>query len=171
MPCSQTLAGIARDCSTSMGGIERVLLANRDDVSSENVQDGKITEIQMTGSAKFKEYRFRPGTSSMTSTWQFSAENGTRFVQTDLVMIFSRMETLKRIEVEALAQSDLVAIVQDSNGAYWYLGRDNAVTMTDGDGQTGTARTDRNGYSVTLQDNSLGLPYEVDPSIIAGLVG
>ena len=35
---------------------------------------------------------------------------------------------------------------------------------------TGTARADRNGYSITLQDNSLEMPLEVLDTIIDGIV-
>ena len=34
MACNQTLSGLVKDCSPSMGGITEVLLANREDVSA-----------------------------------------------------------------------------------------------------------------------------------------
>ena len=71
------------------------------------------------------------------------------------------METTKRIEVTAMAQGELCAIVKDANGLYWMLGIDNPLVLSAGDGLTGTARADRNGYSVTLQDNSLEMPVEI----------
>lgn len=153
-----------------MGGIVRVLLANRDDVASITVTTDAISAITMVSTKTFKEYNFRPNTSNMTSNWQISAENGVSYVQTDLVMVFNRMETTKRVEISAMALADLVAIVQDANGKYWYLGYDNPLHLSAGDGQTGTARSDRNGYSVTLQDDSLALPMEVASSIIENLL-
>lgn len=170
MACSQTLAGIARDCAANMGGIKRVLLANRADVASITISTNKVTAITMESSKKFYEYNFKPGTSSMTSNWQVNRENGVKYVQTDLVMVFNRMETTKRVEVEAMAQADLYAIVEDMNGKFWLLGHDEPIALSAGDGLSGTARTDRNGYSVTLQDNSRELPFEVDSSIITGIV-
>jgi hypothetical protein len=41
---------------------------------------------------------------------------------------------------------------------------------TAGEGVTGTARGDRNGYGITLQDTSLEMPCEVDAAIIADLL-
>jgi hypothetical protein len=105
----------------------------------------------------------------MSSNYQISLENGTRFVATDVIVVFNRMETAKRVEMVALAQNDLVLIVEDANSKFWLLGKDEPVKATAGDGLTGTARADRNGYSLTFQDNSLELPYEVNESIIAGL--
>lgn len=161
MSCSQILAGIARDCAANMGGIKRVLLANRGDVSAITVTSNKVTVITMETAKKFYEYAFRPGTSSMSSNYQVSRENGVKYVQTDLLMVFNRMETAKRVEIEAMAQADLYAIVEDNNGIFWLLGYDNPLELSAGDGLTGTSRTDRNGYSVTLQDDSKGLPMEI----------
>jgi hypothetical protein len=91
-------------------------------------------------------------------------------VTTDLVVVFNRMETSKRVEITALAQNDLILVVKDANGKYWLLGKDEPVRATAGDGLTGTARADRNGYSITLQDNSHEMPYEVEASIVAALL-
>lgn len=169
MACNQTLSGLVRDCNPSMGGIRRVLAANRDEVGEITISEDKVSAIA-TGTGKFKVYALTRNTGSMSSTYQINAENGIRYVQTDVVMPFNRMETAKRVEMTALAQNDLVLIVEDANGKYWLLGKDEPVRATAGDGMTGTARADRNGYSITLQDNSHEMPYEVDESIIEGLV-
>lgn len=170
MACNQTLNGLLRDCEGSLGGISQVLLANFDDVSGVTVSDDIITAITMADNAKFKKYDFRPNTGSMTSTMQRNLENGSLYWQTDLVLSFSKMETVKRIEINAMAINDMVAIVKDMNGKYWYLGKDEPIIATAGDGQTGTARADRNGYGITLQDNSRQTPFEVDESIIDALI-
>lgn len=170
MPCSVTLSGLVRDCASSMGGIVEVYIANFDDVTSKTLTDGEITAIAMATSAKFKRYTFRRGTGSMTSTLNVDPANGVNYVSTDLVLQFTRMETVKRIEMAALSVNETAVIVKDANGKYWYLGYDEPVTASAGDGQTGTARGDGNRYSITLQDNSTSWPYEVDDSIIAGLL-
>ncbi len=177
MSCSQALSGIAKDCQSSMGGIKRVLLANKDDVASITLTSGVITAITMADdggtppvSMTFKEYLFRRNTGSMTSAFQVS-DNGNNFVQTDLVMVFNRLETTKRLEIQAMAHAEAVAIVEDMNGKYWYLGYDNPLSIADGSNAvTGTAIADLNGYNVTLRDNSLELPYEVDKDVIATIL-
>ena len=161
MPCSQTLSGITRDCSPSLGGIVEVYIANFADVTAKTITSDKITAITMASSAKFRKYEFRRNTGSLSSTYQINAENGSTFVQSDLVLVFNRMETSKRVEIVALAQGELCAIVKDANGVYWYLGDEEPLVASAGDGLTGTQRSDRNGYSVTLQDVSSALPIEV----------
>ena len=161
MACSQTLAGIAKDCAANMGGIVEAYIANASDVTAITEASGKVTGITMADSAKFHKYALRAATSNMASNYQVNAENGTLYVQTDLVLVFNKMETAKRVEVSALAQGELAVIVKDANGLYWYLGKDEPVTLSAGDGLSGTARADRNGYSVTLQDNSKEMPFEI----------
>lgn len=154
-----------------MGGIVEALIANKDSVTGISLTSDMVSEITMASSEKFKRYAFPRNTGSLTSNYTIDPATGVRYVVSDLVLMFNRMETAKRIEISALAQNDLVVIVKDANGKYWLLGKDEPVNATAGDGITGTARADRNGYSITLQDNSLEMPYEVDPSIIAALIG
>lgn len=170
MSCSQTLSGLAKDCSANAGGIVEVYLANFEDVTAKTIADSKISAVTMAEGAKFKVYHFPKNTGSLTSTYNVG-DGDNKYVSSDLVMQFGRMETAKRIEVTAMAMSDLVAIVKDKNGKYWYLGYDEPVALADGsDAQTGTQRADLNRYQVTLHDESAELPYEVDGSIIAGLI-
>ena len=154
-----------------MGGIVEALIANKDSVTGISLSSDMVSQITMASSDKFKRYAFPRNTGSLTSNYTLDQATGVRYVVSDLVLMFNRMETAKRIEISALAQNDLVVIVKDANGKYWLLGKDEPVNATAGDGITGTARADRNGYSITLQDNSLEMPYEVDPSIIDALIG
>lgn len=171
MSCIQTLAGLAKDCAANMGGIVEVLIANFDDVTAKTLSQGKINAITMASSAKFKRYSFAKNTGSLTSTYTMDNASGVKFVTTDLVLQFNRMETTKRVELTALALGDLIVICKDSNGIYWLLGYDEPVNASAGDGQTGTAKSDANRYTITLQDTSKELPYEVDGSIVEPLIG
>lgn len=161
MACTQTLSGLAADCSGNIGGIKNVYLANFADVASVTVTTDQISAIAMVSTAKFKKYAFKRGTGSMSSTLNVDAANGTNYVSTDLVLQFNRMETTKRVEMTALSQGELAAIVQDMNGKFWYLGKDEPLAASAGDGQTGTARADGNRYTLTLQDNAQTWPMEI----------
>ena len=171
MPCLQTLSGLARDCSSNMGGILEVLIANAGDVTGVTLSEGIISTVSMATSAKFKRYTFAKNTGSLTSTYTLDPASGVKYVTSELLLQFNRMETQKRVEITALALGDLVCIVKDANGKYWYLGKDEPVNASASDGQTGTARADANRYTITLQDESLEMPYEVDASIVDALVG
>ena len=169
MACTQTLSGLAFDCAPSMGGIVAVYLANYTDIDGFHVTDG-MAGITMAAGKTFKKYAFPRNTGSMSSNYTFDKTTGANFVVTDLVMVFTKMETAKRVEITALAQGELAAIVKDANGKYWVLGFNEPLTPSAGDGLTGTARADRNGYSFTLQDNSLEMPYEIDEGDVESIV-
>lgn len=170
MPCIQTLSGLAKDCSSNMGGIVEVYIANFDDVSNVAVTSEQISTITMASGAKFKKYSFAKNTGSLTSTYTIDAASGVKYVTSDLVLQFNRMQTAARVEITALALGDLAVIVKDANGKYWYLGKDEPVNASAGDGQTGTARADANRYTITLQDESAEMPYEVAASAIAEII-
>lgn len=166
MACScsnQTIAGLCRDCEGSLGGIVTVYLANyQDDVFT--VTSGAVSGVK--SGVSFYEYQFRKNTGSMTSTLNIDPANGVNFVSTDLVMLFSRMETKKRIEMAALSVTPLCGIVKDANGKFYALGVNEPMEASAGDGQTGTARTDGNRYSITLTDNQESFPPLIPDSVM-----
>ena len=160
MSCTQILNGIQVDCEPSMGGLKVVYIANSSDVTDFEVTEGQITSITMASGKTFKTYSFRRNTASMTSTLSVDPANGTS-VATDVALSFLKQDTQKRIEISALSIGELVLIVQDANGRYWFLGKDMPVMASAGGAESGTAYTDGNRYTITLQDNSKDYPYEV----------
>ena len=168
MACTQTLTGITRDCLRNVGGIAKVWIANAGDIDHIDSAGDEFSGFDMLAGKKFYEYQFTRGTASLSSNYQVNAENGTRYVQSDLVLVFNRMDTAKRKEILALLGAELVIVAQDNNGIMWTLGAIAPGPIThpvvgadaDADGLTGTAYGDRNGYSVTFHWVSPGMPIE-----------
>lgn len=167
MGCSVTLAGIASDCLSNKGGVKAVYLANKSDVTSVDVSENVITAITMTASAKFKKYDFRKDSATMTSTLTVGDNGGSNYISTVLSMSFNRMEAAKRLEMNAMAMGELVALVEDRNGTVFYLGYNDAVKASNGTGETGDVRTAVNQYTIELTDESSDFPYTVAPDVIA----
>ena len=178
MECNSiTLKGIVRDCNPNMGGIQKVWMILKSDITKVTVgvdassDVDLITELTVAeGTGKVNAFEFRKGAASMTSNLQKDDTNGSYFWLTDLVMNFQRMETSKRAAIMALTLAEACAIVQDANGVYWFLGLNEYLAATAGTAETGTAKTDANKYSVTLQDSSLALPYEIEKTVAEGIV-
>ena len=166
------LNGIAADCQTNVGGVREGYIAHYGAVTTVEADEvsNMIKTITMVDSAKFKKYAFKKNTSSMTSTLNVDPANGINFVQTDLSLVFAKQETVKRMEIAKLSLGELRIIVLDANGKYWFLGQEEFVSATAGTAETGTNRSDGNKYTITLTDYSASYPYEVDPSIVAGLI-
>ena len=182
MECNSiTLKGIVRDCNPNMGGIQKVWMILKSDItdlkvgidetSSTDPDVELITTLTVAeGTGKVNAFEFRKGAASMTSNLQKDDTNGSYFWLTDLVMNFQRMETSKRAAIMALTLAEACAIVQDANGIYWFLGLNEYLGATAGTAETGTAKTDANKYSITLQDSSLELPYEIEKTVAEGIV-
>ena len=166
MACSITLKGIQKDCKHNIGGVRKIWIAAYTKGTT-TVDSDKITAI--TNVADFKGYDFTKNTASMTSTLNKDLTNGTSYVNTEVIVQFNRMETEKRIEVEALSIGDLQIIVLDNNGIYWFLGNDAPVEASAGTAQTGTAKSDGNFYNLTFTDESFEYPYEILDTVVADL--
>ena len=166
-----TLTGINAKCDTSAGGIKRVLLAQKDDVTIGNVDElGVITQITMASGKHFVQWLFRKNTGNYSTSLTSDPAIGTQTVTTDLNLQFTKAEATKRLEIQSAINAAAVVIIEDMYGQYILLGLDNEVTVTQVNQQSGTAISDLNGYTLTLQDVSLELPHFVDPDIISGLL-
>ena len=161
-----TLQGFNAGCKNTIGGVAKVWLAESDSVTW--TVDSSAHTIKPDSTSAFKVYNLRRGAASMTSNLQVNDNNS--YVQTDLLMNFAKMETSKRIDVMAMLMGQTTAVVKDMNGKYWALGNDRPLEATAGTGETGTAASDANQYTVTIQDESAELPFEVvDASTISNL--
>ena len=174
-----TLTGINAKCDTSAGGIKRVLLAQKDDIVKIDVDkrdadnpDGTevITAIQMASGKYFVQWLFRKNTGNYSTSLTSDPAIGTQAVTTDLNLQFTKAEATKRLEIQSAINAAAVVIIEDMYGQYILLGLDNEVAVTQVNQQSGTAISDLNGYTMTLQDVSLELPHFVDPDIISGLL-
>lgn len=168
MGCCITFQGITRDCTSSIGGIKRAWGACYDEISTPTITDDMISLIP--NPQAWKLFEFRNETGSVTTDYQQDDTTGSKYWESTIVFQFTKMETVKRLEINALAQSDTAWIIEDNNGRYWYFGYDDYVILTDGTAETGTARADLNGYNITLLDTSKDLPYEVSDTAMEAII-
>lgn len=163
MACSSiTMSGLGISCKNSVGGIKKIYAIPSDDVTGVTVdEDGFIDAITVATSKKFKTFLMNAETGGFVSTMNTDAKTGGMYFSSVISAQFAKNTTQKRIEFMALAQLDMVVVVLDNNGKYWYFGMDNAVYATGGTWSSGTAFADLNGATIELTDMSRELPYEV----------
>lgn len=162
MACN-TITAVSIDlCQNNLGGIKNIWLANYVE-NAATVENGEDAVSGFATGVVWYKYPIRKGTASMTSTYNTSTD-GASYVSTELSLVFTRMETQKRVAMTSFALADAMAVVEDSNGKYWFLGKDAPINLTAGGGETGTAKGDRNAYTATFTDESLTFPYEVTAS-------
>lgn len=170
MACNTlSLNSIDSRCDTTIGGVKEVYLGNFGDVTPGTPSSGLISALTLAGS-KLEIFRFRKGTATMESTANIDADNGSAYVTTTIAMAFSRMDSAKRVEIQALIAGGAMGLVLDNNGKYWLLGYDNPLDCSAAGGTTGTAFSDANQYTLTLIDTSKELPYEVAAAAVTSSI-
>ena len=168
MACDLT-QGDTLDCKDSLGGIKAVWFISSANVSSITEASGIVTTITKASGKVFYKYELVKNTGSLTETITASVENGTVYYAQELSIVLNKLQANTRNEILLLAKNNLVAVVQDANDKYWYLGRVQGLDITGGTSATGTAQGDRSGYTLTFTGGEKELAPEVTSSIIAGL--
>lgn len=164
---SYTLSGLNAGCKDSVGGVAKIWLA--DQASQTWTVDTTTLTIKPSSTSAFKVYNLRKGAASMTSTLTVN-DNAGNYFTTEVTINFLKMETSKRLEVMAMLMGQTSGIVKDNNGKYWAVGINNPLEGSAGTGETGTASSDANQYSVTISVDDAELPYEItDASTLSAL--
>ena len=125
--------------------------------STTEVPEGETEPV--TVYKTFYEFLFRRNTGSYTSTTAPDVAIGNSFATTEVTLQFSKAEAKKRMIIQSLINAGAVMIIEDMYGQYIYLGKDREVVVTNGVMQSGTAESDLNGFTLTLQDISKEYPH------------
>ena len=166
MPCVLS-QGMTIDCRDSIGGVKAVWFIAHQNVSAVTEASGVVSAITKTG--VFYKYNLVKSTASLVENINVSVENGSVGYAPELNIVLNKMMANTRNEIMLLAQNVLMAIVQDMNGKYWLIGKQNGIDVSAGNAGTGTAMTDRNGYTLTFTGVEPALAPEVQASVIATL--
>lgn len=150
MPCFLT-QGFPQDCKESVGGIDKIWVATKNDVQITAPVNGVIASIDVTGD--MYEYDLVKESANFAEAINVNVQNGTVFYGQTLEIILNKLQVNTRNEILLLAASTLVIFVKDSNGKIWLLGYENGLDLTAGGSASGTAYGDRNGYTLTFTGN------------------
>lgn len=172
MSCASLgLAALDSRCDTSVGGVREVYIGDFGAVIPGAPSSGLISTASLaSGASKLVIFRFRPGSASMEATANPDNDNGSNYITTSLSMSFTKMESAKRVQMQALLAGGAMAIVKDNNGKYWFLGYDFPMQVSALNGPTGQQLSDANQYAITLLDTSMELPYEVAQAAITSTI-
>ena len=168
MACN-TITTITKGCDNNTGGIQSILINDQSEVTTVTVDDATWEVTAITASAPFVPFEFKRNTGMYTEDLASDLINGSSFVTATITLMFHRREAAKSRSIKILGegQRDLAAIVLDANGKYWYFPNAQITAVAEG---SGTAKADGSKYSITMVSENENLAYEVDPTIIAGLL-
>jgi len=170
MSCSIT-SGLTLGCKDSQGGLEYLYIADLPtyDTITTDV-DGKIVSLDASGTPvtiTFYKYETPKQSSSFTETINADNTAGTVFYQQDALMVFNKMESVKRDQIKLLAQNPkLLVVIKDGNSKFWSVGVTRGAELTAGSVATGTAYGNRNGGEITLTGLEPNPSYECAPAFV-----
>jgi len=177
--CNALINGLDKSCFNNAGGVNKIYIADFENVTAFTTGTASapligdwIDGITMAGVTQFYEIKTNKNVCNFTEDAAIDMTNGTTFFNQVVNIVLSRRETTKRDFIEKLTagQKQLVLIVLDSNGNYWYFGQVEGAYVTAITGGSGTAKADANGYTITLTAMESEQAYQVDPTIISALI-
>lgn len=171
--CLATLKGIGFDCAVNLAGVDRIYLANYEQLKFELGADdttGIVTKGTLDSSAKLAEYVPAKNTGSLTKTMTKNESTGVRYWNNEIVAQFNAMDATKRAELDGLDGAAVAGLVKDKNGVYWVIGFEQYATVTAATGQTGAAPDDGNFYNITITDVTGARMRTMDPAAAETLI-
>jgi hypothetical protein len=168
MACGLT-QGFTLDCKKQVGGIKAVYLMELANKGTIGQATGEITTWTQASGTQFWKYELREESSSFTENINLNNQAGTLFYEQVTTVQLDPLNQNRKTELDLVAQNDVLVIVQDSNGLYWLAGEDNGCYITAGTMQTGQAKGDLSGFTLTLTGKEKNPAREVDSTLIATL--
>jgi hypothetical protein len=96
-----------------------------------------------------------------------NVQNYSLFYDCILTLVFTDYNAELRYVVKSLADNNLVAVVKLRSGEYLYVGQELGLDINGGDGGSGLAAGDRNGFSLTFRSVESNPPLTLEPSFVA----
>ena len=177
MICSTYLQSINTSCGSNLASIKKLYIGafesatwtfnyqmNNDEVPAQVLDaDGHpiIESVESavlgSGADKWVEFGFKKNTGEMTSEMTRS-DNGSYYFTNGCNLVFAKQDQGKRLALQSVTSGECSMIILDSNGIYWLIGANDAVTATSLNATTGVSVGDNNQYTITLSANEAILP-------------
>lgn len=176
IPCASITGGLnGTSCTPNPGGVSALYIANFSSIVSVGASGGTVTGIT-GGASAFYPYTFRPNTASVQEPLTKDVQTGSLFYTQTITIVLDKIDKTKRDQLMLLDNALVCVIARHSNGTYWLYGhglgtQGEGMYVTTNVSQTGTAKSDANGYTITLVAEESERAYPVDESIIASLIG
>lgn len=140
-------------CDNGIGGIKELKIkvwpGNTSLASDYTVTSG---DVAVTGTSRNLWYLYQlvKGTCYIKDNEKKVLETGTLFWTPEVYLQLNKLSAAKRNEFLVLGRATVQIAVRDGNDLYWMLGANNGLDLLTGESGSGTAPTDKNGYSLTF---------------------
>lgn len=163
MACATT-RGFTLDCNEGVGGVKEVFIQNWSKFQAGVIQDtnGIITEFTTTAPITLWRYQPNRNTGALTVTPTPNLENGTLYYVQTVEMTLGKLENEKRKELEILSKAKVAVFVRLYDDQILMIGTTDGAFLTAGTYQSGKAKGDLNGYTLTLTAEEPTQPLFLD---------
>ena len=174
MACVSTyLTSITTSCTSNLPSISKLWIGQfesanftytyleQTDADGNQIIEAVSGATLVSGSKPWVTFNFKKNTGELTSEYTLN-DNGSFYFQNSVNLVFAKIDNSKRLSLEAVASGECSCIVLDSNGQYWLLGGENAVSMSSLSATTGVAISDSNAYNVTISETSGSMPILIE---------
>jgi hypothetical protein len=166
------------DDNSTIGGVRRLFLINRDKVEHflASTADHSYTDVTVddTADAESQWHQFEFADYTLNATFENALEdNGTNYVTYSITGFVPRQEKTKAERLQrAIKSCKLVAIVENNQGQAFVYGYDERLKTTAAlragvNGETGADLADRNGYQFRLEGRGCDIPRLYVGTVVA----
>lgn len=157
-----TTSGFLVGCKEAIGGIKAIYLGAYDTFANQAVIDGTSNLVTSLPAGDVYEFQLPKHTGSFTEEAAISIENGTVYYTQTIVASFHGMSAARALQLQNIAKGRNVLFVQDNNNNFWLCGNKDGVEVTAFTTQTGTAKGDMSGYTITFTGEEKDKAYLLD---------
>ncbi|OJW82076.1 MAG: hypothetical protein BGO69_15880 [Bacteroidetes bacterium 46-16] len=156
-------------CKDNRGGLSKVWIGDYTNNLTYTITAGLIGTFS-AGTSSFYLVEQPKNVSELQEKPTSSPENWGYFVDQTLVLTFPKLNAVNNNKIQTLMQGRFRAIVLDKNGTYHFMGAQDGIDATTGEGGTGKVGADLNGLTVTFTAQEPYLAYELSQTAAAQLI-
>ena len=178
-PCASITSGLnGTSCTPNPGGVSEIYLCNFTALTFASSTGGTVSGLTgstgATSTPAFYTYSFRRNTCNAQEDLTKDLATGSSFITQTITIVLDHKDKVKRDELSLLNNALVAVIAKHSDGTYWLYGHGlgtvgDGMYVTTNVSQTGTAKADANGYTVTMVAEESDYASPVSTSILAGL--
>jgi len=159
--------GFNLSCLQNAGGVVKFYIGEWQDQNFALDANG-VTVTGTDAATPTTLYKFEQtiGTAQFLEEGQFNAQNGTNGFTQNVSLVFNKMDETTTKLMDSLTTTKSIAVVEDKNGEFFLVGMESGLFPSAGNGDTGVALADRNGYTLTLTAEEKLAARIIDPTAL-----
>jgi hypothetical protein len=149
MSCEIT-RGFGKGCNDTIGGAKAIYFGNWETIATAGITYDMGGSVSALPTATIYKYVPHQNTANWVEETTASIETGSVFFTSTISLSLKGLSQTKQRELQSLAFGRWIVFVEDANNNIWMVGTYEGCLMNGGNGTTGAAKGDMNGYTLTL---------------------